>query len=147
MIVELIAIETSGLEASKDVILEAAIGRWTEKSFSGEAMCIDPGSHDLSPEIIEYHTKTGLIQDLMKERATLSKASKLLGVANLRIVWARDFALPFLKGTPLDAACNSVDSKALLALGRLKGCVPAYDVCRAGDKVIMMKQALEGLMK
>lgn len=144
-IIEIMAIETSGLDPKKDIILEVAVLRLHKGEISGKAMPIDPGDFEFENEIIAYHTRTGLFDDMVKEQSTLEEMAKLPGPSNLRVLWARDFAAPFLVGTPLSAFATASDGKTILQLGRALGLAPDYDVMRAGDKVLVLAEVLKGL--
>ena len=144
-VIEIMAIETSGLDPKKDIILEVAVLRLHKGRVSGKSMPIDPGDFAFTDEIIQHHSRTGLLDALAQEQSTLEEMGKMLGSSNLRVLWAKNFAAPFLQETPLQVLEHAADGTSILQLGRALGLAPDYDVCRAGDKVLLLAEVLKGL--
>jgi hypothetical protein len=142
MNIEIVAIETSGLDRTTDQILELAIARI---DLSGSYFWHSPVAApdlQLSPEIIEFHTKTGLIKDLLECRVTPQVALAQLKPCNLRLLWAGYFAKNFLPGI------GCVDASGVLALAKLKDAGFAQDAApnRALQKVQLLHRAVMNLL-
>jgi len=138
--VQFIAIETSGLDPCKDVILELGIATLSTEGLDAESYLIrPPAEFDLSDQIVEIHTKSGLIHDLLRgESARLEDVS--VPPAHLRICWAGGFAKGFLELTPLRHLVAAVDFTTLRTLAPALGDfdVPAPPRSRVADKLQIM---------
>lgn len=146
--IEIVAIETSGLDPKKEIVLEVAVARYVvgQGFLHGQSSPIDPGDFDLSEQILAFHEKTGLIKDLLEERIPVQKAAEWLKPANLRIVWALDFARPFLQSSGLKTALvSAIDARSIFELARVLVDSPEQRPNRAGDKVMAVVEALKAI--
>lgn len=100
--VQLLAFETSGLKPAESRILEVGIATLDTKTddVDAESWILDPGSADMSEEILAFHRKSGLLDELIEagRKGTLSRWQEVkVTAAHIRFVWSRDFIAPFFE--------------------------------------------------
>jgi hypothetical protein len=134
MIIELLAIETTGLDPTVDRIVEWCVGAYDTESgrVSGDSGTLLPDAA-MSDDVIAMHMRTGLLA-VMAANAPKPLPSPRLG--GRRIIWARDFSANFL---PPEWSAGALDGRQLVTLGRMLSKAPQDDpIGRAESKVKFM---------
>ena len=118
MLIEMLAVETSGLDPEKDHVLEWAAGRYDTRKRScttDHGYIIPPKDYQFSPEILTYHA------ELLPELFTAETSPMLVGPAHLRVMWSKAFCLPFLAPDLQKLYGPALDGQTMLNLWCARG--------------------------
>lgn len=144
MIIELLAIETTGLDPTTAQIVEWCVGQYDTETgrVRGDSGTLLPEGCTMSEEVIAMHTRSGLLEAMATQAPTPLPGPRLGG---RRIVWARDFAMGFL---PAEWVAGALCGSDLGRLARMLGKAPAdLPAGRAEAKVKFMAGILGQLAK